>query len=195
MSRANRRRKKLGGRPRIEGVTREPNGRPLRSERKTETEKEARAVVIDARTRLHGLSESDSAQHYAGSVLGRLFLAKALTKRQFDAGSKLAEAFEAYYRLTGIPHPSARAQDVSRVRGLGSDADPSKARAAANRIMAIEQQLGMVDVQGKPITSVCKRVCILDDGTGLELAHMRKFLAAGLEALADHFGIERQEAA
>jgi len=197
MSRANRKRRKMGGRPRIEGpeVTREPNGRVTRSLRKTETEKEARAVVIEARMRVFGASESDCAQQDFGSVLGRLFLAKAIKKHQYEAGKTMCEDFDRYYALTGIPHPSAKAQDISRVRGLGRDADPSKARAAADRIMKIEAQLGMVDVQGRPVTSVCKRVCVMDDGTGMELAHMRGWLAKGLEALSAYYGIERQEAA
>ncbi len=197
MTKANRRRRKMGGRPRIEGpeVTREPNGRVTRSLRKTETEKEARAVVIEARMRVYGGSESDCAKEEFGSVLGRLFLAKAIKKHQYEAGKQLSADYDRYYSLTGIPHPSAKAQDISRVRGLGRDADPSKARAASNRVMMIEQQLGSVDVQGGPVTSVCKRVCILDDGTGMEFGHMVKYLATGLEALADYYGVDKKEAA
>ena len=204
MSRANRRRKKMGGRPRIEGVTRDENGRI--SQRKAdvtarakkdaaETEKEARATVVEARQRVLGASESDSIKQEMGSVLGRLFLAKAISPAQYEAGKRMGEDFQLYYGLTGIPHPSAKAQDMSRVRGLGKDADPAKARAASNRVMAIERELGLADTQGKPVTSICKRVVILDDGQGIEYAHMRSWLKRGLEALIDYYQIERKDAA
>jgi hypothetical protein len=194
MTKANRRRKNKGGRPRIEGAEREPNGRITRPTR-VETEKEARAVVIEARQRIFGASESDCAKEEFGSVLGRLFLAKAIKKHQYEAGKMMSADFDRYYMLTGIPHPSAKAQDISRVRGLGRDSDPLKARSAANRVMMIEQQLGSVDVQGRPVTSVCKRVCVMDDAQGMELAHMIKYLVAGLEQLSTYYGVERQVAA
>lgn len=195
MTKANRKRRNKGGRPRIEGVKREPNGRADRAERKVETEKETRAVVIEARARHFGGSEPDCAKEEYGSVLGRLYLAKRIKKHQYEAGNRMAEDFQRYYGLTGIPHPSAKAQDVSRIRGLGGDVAYETARAASNRVMMIEQQLASVDVQGRPVTSVCKRVCVMDDGQGMELTHMVKFLATGLERLADYYGIEKREAA
>ncbi len=204
MTKANRRRRKMGGRPRIEGVTRDENGRI--SQRKSdvaerakkdavETEREARATVSGARQRVLGASEVDSVKQESGSVLGRLFLARAITPAQYEAGKRMGEDFQIYYGLTGIPHPSARAQDVSRIRGLGKDTDPAKARAASNRIMAIERELGLADTQGRPVTSICKRVVIMDDGQGVEYQHMRAYLKRGLEALIDYYQIERKEAA
>lgn len=200
MTKANRRRRKMGGRPRVDGLVREPNGRISRKKAdvddRTEAEaKEARAVGLEARQRVLGASKAECAKEEFGSVIGRLYLARAIKRHQYEAANRMAEDYFTYYLLTGIPHPSAKAQDISRVRGLGRDADPSKARAAADRIMKIEAQLGMVDVQGRPVTSVCKRVCILDDGQGMEYGHMRSHLQKGLEALSVYYGIERQEAA
>lgn len=198
MTKANRRRKNKGGRPRIEGVEREPNGQPsrrksVRAERDSETAAETRKVAVEARMRLYGGSAEECERHEYGSVLGRLYLARRIKKHHFDAGSRMAEDFARYYGLTGIPYPSAKAQDISRVKGLGSDPNPEKVKAASNRVMAIEQKLGLADIQGRPVTSVCKRVCIMDDSQGMEFPHMIGFLVKGLNALAVYYGVDMQE--
>lgn len=194
MSKANRRRKNKGGRPRLD-IEREPNGRPVRSLRRAETEAETRSVALEARMRVYGASESECQRPEYGSVIGRLYLSKQIRKHHFEAGNRMAEDFARYYGLTGIPYPSAKAQDISRVKGLGSDPNPVKVRAAANKVMAIEMMLGGVDVQGRPVTSVCKRVCIMDEENGMEFPHMVKLLVRGLDALVRLYGIETREAA
>ncbi len=186
-------RKKHGGRPRLD-VEREPNGRPVRSIRKAETEAETRKVAMEARMRVYGAPEAECQRPEYGSALGRLYLIGHINKLHKEAGDRVAEDFAKYYGLTGIPHPSAKAQDISRVRGLGGEVSYEAARAASNRVMLIEQLLGEVDVQGRPVTSVVKRVCILDDESYMSEV-MLKHLVTGLARMVQYYSIGRQVAA
>jgi hypothetical protein len=178
------------GRPKLPAAQREPSGRPSRRHAtRIEREFEVRAVVVEARARVHGVPEPMCERPEAGYVLGRLFLAGLVTKAQLDAGNRMAEDFGRYYALTGIQAPSARAQDLFRVRGESPDRGGDAARRAANAIMRIEMELGMVDHEGRPVTSVTKRVCILDDASAVFHDHMIGFLRKGLDALIVHYGL------
>ncbi|CAN7495807.1 hypothetical protein LJR231_003478 [Phyllobacterium sp. LjRoot231] len=194
MSRANRKRKNKGGRPRLENVEREPNGRPLRSQRKTETEAETRKVAVQARARIYGAPEAECVRPEYGSVLGRLYMTGHINKLQLEAGNRTAEDFGRYYGLTGIPHPSAKAQDITRVKGMGGEVSYEAARKATNRVMAIEQALGEVVVQSRSVTSVVKRVCVMDEDLGISET-MRAQLVAGLNRLVVFFGVDKMERA
>lgn len=194
MTKANRKRKQKGGRPRLENVEREPNGRPLRSQRKTETETEVRKVAVQARARIYGAPEADCARHEYGSVLGRLYMSGHINKLQMEAGDKAAMEYDKYYGLTGIQHPSAKAQNITRVKGLGGEVSYQTAKDATNRVMLIEGVLGKTVVQGKPVTSVVKRVCIMDEDLGISEI-LREQLVAGLNALMVFYGVGKMERA
>jgi hypothetical protein len=192
MTKANRKRRNKGGRPRLENVEREPNGRPLRSQRKAETEKEARSVVITARMRHHLATEAECLRPEYGSALGRLYLTGHINKVHLEAGNRASEEYAKYYGLTGIPHPSAKAQDITRVKGMGGDVSYDTARHATNRMMLIEQALGGVVLLGCSITSVVKRVIVMDE----EPRHRDiPTLVLGLNQLISFYGVDKMERA
>ena len=60
------------------------------------------------------------------------------------------------------------------------------ARIATNRVLKIEAVLGLVDFSGKPVTSVIKKVCVLDEGEGMQ---MLDYLKRGLLALVEHYEV------
>lgn len=60
------------------------------------------------------------------------------------------------------------------------------ARIATNRVLKIEAVLGLVDFSGKPVTSVTKKVCVLDEGEGMQ---MLDYLKRGLLALVEHYEV------
>lgn len=185
-------RKLKRGRAQLPPEAREPNGRASRRKRsiifRAElSEREVKSVAIEARQRTMGITPEQAAQPFAGYVLGRLFLAKAITEEQMEAGNKMAEDFASYYGLVGIPFPSARAQDLFRVRGMPGEDRPAAARAASNRMMAIEAALGKADQNGRPVTSVTKRVCIQDDDTNIHHSYTLLMLKRGLDALHAHY--------
>jgi hypothetical protein len=194
MTKSNRKRRKSGGRPRLENVKREPNGRPLRSQRKTETEAEVRKVAVQARARIYGAPEAECVRPEYGSVLGRLHMSGHINKLQMEAGDKAAMEYDKYYGLTGIPHPSAKAQNISRVKGMGGEVSYETARQATQRVMLIEQALGEVVVRGSSVTSVVKRVCIMDEDMGISELK-REQLVAGLNRLMVFYGIGKMERA
>lgn len=197
MTRANRKRKQKGGRPRLENVEREPNGRPLRSQRKTETETEVRKVAVQARARIYStpdapLSEADCVRPEYGSVLGRLYMTGHINKLHLEAGNRASEEYAKYYGLTGIPHPSAKAQDITRVKGMGGEVSYDAARQATNRMMAIEHVLGGASFVGRSITSIVKQVIVMDEEP---LARYIPALVVGLEALVLFYGVGKMERA
>lgn len=180
------------GRPLMPDVEREPNGRASRRKlavivRKDESERAVKSVAMEARERLYGISDKMSDRPEAGYTLGRLFLFGMITKEQLDAGNHMAEDFARYYGLTGVPFPSARAQDLFRVRGMPGPDRADAARAASNAIMAIEMALGLADQSGRPVTTVTKRVCVQDDDTNIHHAYTLLMLQKGLSALAVHY--------
>lgn len=183
------------GRPSLPVAAREANGRKSRrksavSLRLVETEKEVKSVAVANRIK-QGMSEGIADTQEAGSVLGRLYLLNpdSITKLQYEAGMRMGEDYARYYALTGIPFPSIKAHDMLSLRGQGSTDRPDCARVATNRIMKIEQVLGEVDLSGRPVTSVTKKVCIRDEDEGMHLPHMVQYLKRGLTALVKHYGL------
>lgn len=183
------------GRPSLPNVEREANGRKSRRKssvalRLVETEKEVKSVAIANRVK-QGMSESVADSQEAGSVLGRLHLFNldSITKLQYEAGMRMAEDYARYYALTGIPFPTIKAHDIRSVRGQGGTDRPECARTAANRVMKIEMVLGVIDLSGRPVTSVTKKVCVLDEAEGMHLPHMVGYLKRGLNALVQHYGL------
>jgi hypothetical protein len=125
------------GRPRKEGE-RYASGDIKRSE----TQKEAMSVAIEARRRIDGWGEKvtdDTVRgQLAGYTLGRMFLDGRITEDQRKAGDEYAEIISRYHRLTGIPFPSARAQSLFSVKGHDgeqSETVTDKARRASNAMM------------------------------------------------------------
>lgn len=168
-----------GGRPRKPPTGNASSGRVA----------DIKATAVAARVRQQGVSEKQAEGAMAGSVLGLMRLRERITESEFEAGERFGLDMERYYSLTGIPHPSAKAQDIGRVRGVGGDPSPAAVRAASDKRMVLEGVLGRADSNGRPVTTVVKRVCVMDDDSGVWEPHMIGFLRRGLKALAKHYGV------
>ena len=189
---------------------REPNGRLSRRQdsmqaRTAEQERHVKETVMEARVRVLGLSVAECDRPEAGSVLGRLYLDKQnnISEAMYIAGIRMADDYLRYCRLIGFPLPTPQALDITgRARIRDPEAHKPKegevktvvrdlqadVERATKRYMAIERVLGAVDQSGRPVTSVCKMVCIRDED--IYHRHMIEFLKRGLKALANHYGIE-----
>lgn len=200
-SRAAKRRLK-GGRPRIEGLDRTDEGRIRRtkeqgSKRTAETEREAMGTVIEMRQRVHKAPETTAKQPEWGYVLGRIFMdgklgGGGIAKMRLEAGNRYAQDVSRYYGLTGIPFPSARAQDLFAVQGYAGDPDQSKVdaiRKATAKVMAMEGVL-LSSKAGRNAASTVKNICVMDmDESRGWPEHMFVYLRCGLDSLIMSYGL------
>ena len=198
--RSKRQRAAQRGRPELYASSddREQNGRQSRRKmavqsRRIENERQVKDTVISARQRVHGINETVCDGQDAGSVLGRLYLAGMIKLHHKRAGLRFEEDAIRYCALTGIPFPNPRAIDLGKVRGIGRDANPSDARAAKDKFMRLEKCLSDVDVSGRPVATVVKRVCLSDNDDGIYATHMIQHLWRGLDALVDYYEISRSD--
>lgn len=166
------------GRPRKEGADRHPCGKI----KKEWTEMENKVVALDARKRVHQLDGSQ----LAGYTLGRIFMDGNITEEERKAGDEYAEHMSRYYRLTGIPFPSARAQSIDSVPGSDGEvsADRAKAaRSASNRMMHLEGILLQLD-EGPQVRQTVFNVCVMDyEGLRKMPDRQMRWLRRGLRAL------------
>lgn len=133
-SRLRIKRTQRAGRPRKENAARFPSGQIKHEER----ERDIMAVAVEARKRIHGL---DTNSIFAGYVGGRLFLDGRISECEREAGDRYAEMMVRYYRLVGIPAPSARAQSLFSVKGHDGDISEElakRARSASDQMMKLE---------------------------------------------------------
>lgn len=118
-------------------------------------------MAMEARARIHGIEDNTP---LAGYVLGRLFLDKKINDEQRKAGDEFAEAMGRYYRLTGVPFPSARAQSIGNVRGSDGDTTESQdtaARRASNTMMHLTGVL-LKCKDGPQVKTTVFNTCIMD---------------------------------
>ena len=193
-TRAAKRRRK-GGRPRIEGAIREPSGKiyygKAEEARRAETMTE---TATEARQRVFGVSKADAGTQEAGSVLGRLYLdgklgpvlkEKGTSWFRYEAGKRYTTDMMRYYALLGYhpsifpraqkmlmaPNPPPDKNDAVKVDSepirihLSEEEKGQATREAAKRMMSLEMCLGVADTQGRPVTSSVKTVCIMDEET------------------------------
>jgi hypothetical protein len=179
---------KGAGRPRKEGVERYPSGDIKRSE----TQREAMSVAIEARRRIDGWGEKTPDDvvrgQLAGYTLGRIFLDGKITEEQRKAGDEYGEIIARYHGATGIPFPSARAQSLFSVKGHEgeqSETVTDRARKASNAMMEVTRVLLSCD-DGPQVRAVVHNLVVLD------YEHLRGmgpqqilWLRRGLSALKD----------
>lgn len=174
------------GRPRKEGVDRYKSGQIKHSE----TEKEVKAVAIDALKRIHGVDYHVSG--CSGYTLGRLFMDGNIKKFHLVAGDHYAEVVAQYYSAVGIPFPSARAQDLFSVSGSSGETTAEqarRARSASNKMMELEGVL-LKCADGPRVKSTVYNVCVMDyDALRFMPESQLELLIRGLEALAWHRGL------
>lgn len=151
------------GRPRKEGE-RYASGDLKRSE----TQKEAMSVAIEARRRIDGwgdkVTDDTVRGQLAGYVLGRIFLDGKITEEQRKAGDEYAEIHARYRRLVGLPAPSARAQSLFSIKGHDGDENETitqKARKASNMMMEVEGIL-LRCVDGPQVKQLIFNVSVMD---------------------------------
>jgi len=174
------------GRPRKEGVERFPSGQIKHSE----TEREVRAVAIEALKRIHGVDYHASG--CSGYTLGRMFMDGNIKKHQLEAGDYYAGIVAKYYSAVGIPFPSARAQDLFRVSGSVGETtaeQAKRARSASNRMMEAEGVL-LWCAGGHLVKSTVYNVCVMDyESLRFMPESQLEYLRNGLDALAWHRGL------
>ncbi|MBX5089363.1 hypothetical protein [Rhizobium lentis] len=179
---------KGAGRPRKQNVERYPSGDVKRSE----TQKEAMSVAIDARRRIDGWDEKTSddivKSQFAGYTLGRIFLDGRITEEQRKAGDEYAEIHARYRRLVGLPAPSARAQSLFSIKGHDGEENETitqKARKASNMMMEVEGIL-LRCVDGPQVKQTVFNTAVMDHDhlRGMSEQQML-WLRRGLNALKD----------
>lgn len=153
-----------------------------------------RAVPLEARQRVHGLTPNQAASEHAGTVLGRLWLARAISEAQRDAGYRYTAIVAAFHKAIWLRKLTA-AGDLDRGGGHDGDADPTPDEVAAfKRARERHRQCrtGMLTC-GVPLAAMTVETVVIQD---MELSErFYPDLRAGLDALAKVLRIERREAA
>jgi hypothetical protein len=173
------------GRPRLEDIEREPNGRGQRG-RNPRKHEDPRKVVLDARQRIFGLSPEDAATDLAGSALGRLRLAGQISEAMLEAGKKYRILWtEAMRALTG-----PEGLEVGGSPGVGGDIISDDwvswaTRATANYRVAASA-LGDINA-----FNTVEYVVVIDEDP---VPAMMPALTEGLLILALKFGMCREPA-
>lgn len=176
------------GRPRKENVGRYPGGQIKHSE----TEKEVKAVAIEALKRVHGVDYHASG--YSGYTLGRLFLDGRITDWEREAGDEYAAWMSRFYGIVGYQFPSARAHSLFSVGGFGAETSPERARMAremSDRAQKLEGVL-LTRAYGPQIRTTVYNTCLLD----LEIMRTMPdkqldWLKTGLKEIHYFFGLAK----
>jgi hypothetical protein len=198
-ARTKARRRAKAYRPVAPNVERTPDGRIRRTiARREQSEQETLSVVLDMRTRLHGAPAATAREREWGFVLGRMYLDGTLGNKtglgrvRMKAGERYAESMSRFYGLSGVPFPSARAQDLFRVHSY--DGDVSEERAVA--IAKAARQAGEIAAtlrrlpNGVHIETTVRNVCLIDiDEARKWPPHMLSMLLRGLDALILLWGL------
>jgi hypothetical protein len=160
-----------------------------------ETERQAMETATIARMRHTGLSEEMAKKDFAGTVLGLLHFDRRISDWEYEVGKRYALTMGAYYSLTGIPFPSAKAQDLFAVHGhMGdeSEARSVRAKAASNRVMELEGAMLRCD-QGRLVKTKTFEVCVLDLMEARNWTiHTLSFIHRGFDAMRPVLGVDRR---
>lgn len=160
------------------------------------------SVAIDMRQRVHGACTATARRPEWGYVLGRIYLdgklgsMEGIGKMRLEAGTRYADAMARYHGLTGMPLPSARAQNLFSVHGYDGETSAELAKAArraSDRRMEIEGVLLRLP-NGRHVASAVHSVCFLDlDESRGWPDHMMAYLRRGLAELGLHFGLQVED--
>lgn len=182
------------GRPRID-APRTPSSQISRSkEALTEMNMQP---ALDRRIRHYDIrsTKDTSAQVLAGDpawgyLLGRLLKDGTINKAQHDAGNRYADDMSSYFGLTGVPFPSAKAQNMFAVKGSSGDDDEdrgkraAKARAKMMKLRDILLACGDINT-GRRVLHTVNAVCVEDiDHLRTLNSPMKAWLVRGLNSLS-----------
>jgi hypothetical protein len=159
-------------------------------------------VAINRRIRQQGIIgnselpvEKQAADPLRGYVLGILLLGSRISQAQHDAGIHYAKDMSRYYKLSGVPFPSVRAQNLFAV---GGDSGETEDRALAAKVARIRMKqlrkalLAASDINtGRQVEYTVRAVCLLDlpgsDWSGRSFSS--SLLVRGLNSLARYYGL------
>lgn len=215
-SKAAKRRKRRGGRPRVEGVEREANGKPsrrasVRREREAMTEAEAKSVAIEARVRHTGLSRELADAPMASTIHGTMRLLGMEAERRkkpLGPGMLTADQWEAadWYLgrramwLRTIDAPGRQVEEQRNLPpelvGLSAEEYQQKLREWTDRVKAewasVLACLQQASIEHRsPIISAFDLILVRNE----PMPHMEGDLRIGLNAIHRRFIAAERKAA
>ena len=184
------------GRPRKQGVPRHPCGQIDKNYAREETEREVKSIVMEARTRVHQLKHvpANDVGEYGGYTAGRLYLDNKINKEQLIAGNEYAIVALRYCLAVGLPFPTARAQELGRVRGYsGEETQTAQERAtrASNDMMRL---IGILQgcSEGPQVKQTIHNLFVMDaEAMRLMPERQLEWLRRGLNELIYHDGLRK----
>lgn len=176
------------GRPRKQGVPRHPCGQIDKNYAREETEREVKSIVMEARTRVHQLKHvpANDVGEYGGYTAGRLFIDGKISEEQLKAGNEYAAAAYRYCLATGIPFPTARAQELGRVTGHSGEETETAQKRATKASNAMMRLLGVLQscAEGPKIKQTVHNLFVMDYEVMRDLPETQlSLLKKGLDAL------------
>lgn len=181
-------------RKRMAGL-REPNGRLSRrkagvAERERESERDVMRTAIEARMRVFGLSEEDAKRQEGGTVIGRMYQAKAISIDQMRAAERYREVRNAYSCAMDAKPDTGRAPRDG-FGEAGYEGFCIAAKAAHKDMMNALQALCQEHRSPAPISALDQFIV-----RDLHVGHMVGDLRLALNCLHRHFAHgERRRAA
>jgi hypothetical protein len=93
----------------IRGRKRKPGARYACGKlKREETEREAMATALSARSRHYGVTMRQERDERLGSSLGRLFFMHLISEPQYDAATRFSSLYRAHHAIIGLPTPEPR---------------------------------------------------------------------------------------
>ena len=184
------------GRPRKQGVPRHPCGQINKNYAREETEREVKSIAMEARNRVHQLHKlsAEDVGVYGGYTAGRLYLDKKINREQLNAGNEYAIVALRYCLAVGLPFPTARAQELGRVRGYsGEETHTAQERAtrASNDMMRL---IGILQgcTEGPQVKQTIHNLFVMDsEAMRLMPERQLEWLRRGLNELIYHDGLRK----
>ncbi len=151
--------------------------KPTADERR-ETDWETKRPVLERVCRQVGLDpdkieDLKRADKFGGTVWGKVYLAGAINRSQFEAADRFAVLRHEYLIAKGLPSENAKGADLMAIGGKSNRDEPT---ASQRRVMAEYAALPLVLV---PIVQAFTAGGMVDMGR----------LRAALDKLAEHFGV------
>jgi len=144
---------------------------------------------VAVRMAKYGLGEDDARDPKAGTVVGRLRLAKVLGEHEYAAALRLLDRYDAFKRA--VKSPGLVRTGSSEAGELSSDEYAEWcSRAISGYEMAVDVVRSANNVhRGRNLFAAIDYLVFRDE----DFIHMRDDLKLALSALAEHFGLTDSE--